>query len=430
MVIILFVSTVIGVANPLYLDSVNDAIKHALDNNPNLEIYKQNQDKAEFDYDGVKNYWLPSISASFSGVNNTNLPVTQVPGEIFGRPGTIVEAEFGTQFNYNTGISISQSIFDFQSKFTAKVAEVNMEIAAANEDAYKQKLVEQVALYYYTAIITSKAVQVHEEDYVAANEIYMLIEQKFAQGIVDQHTVNLSKINRNNIRQNLNSFKIILEQCDAHLQTLFGSDAGSDIVFNEKLHADLRKIPAIENIGPDKSLELYKLQLKQASYQISQEKAKWYPKLSINGYWGAQLYQDNFDISLNTSIWAPVSYLSLNISVPIFNGFSTKSKVDAALVQYDISREALDLEITESQIADASLLKEFSYSKDAVEAAGDNYHISKENAALQLQKFEQGLVSLDKYLESFDDYLKAELTYLNLLSETYNYYAKILSRNL
>jgi outer membrane protein len=416
-------------AQPLKLHSVTDAIEYALKNNPDLEIYMQNQSKAEYDYKSLKNFWLPSVSASFSGVDNTDLPVTKVPGEIFGQPGKTIEAEFGQRYNYTAGVTISKSILDFQSKFNAKIAEMNVKIAEANSSVYKQKLAEQAALYYYTAIISSKALKVNKADFKAAEDILDLVNQKFEEGIVDKHTVNLAKINRNSIDQNINSYKIILDQCRSNLKILFGLDSETEIIFNEKLDVYDREVPAIEFIGPDKSLEIYKLQLKQSDYKVSQQRANWYPKLSINTYIGAQQYRDDFGMSFDSNDWSKTSYLSLNISIPIFNKFATKNKVSSALMESDIAQKTLTNAMLKSKIEDELIIKEFNHSKDAVDAARDSYQISKENADLQFQKFELGVVGLDKYLDSYDDYLKAKLSYLNLLLDSYNYYSKFLSRN-
>lgn len=422
--------TVSSSAQAVNLESVDDAIAYALRHNPDLKIYKQNQKKAEYDYNAVKHYWVPTLSAVFSGVNNIDLPVTRAQGEPFGQPGRTVDAEFGAQYNYNAGLSNSINLIDFQSKFAARVAKMGTEIAEANADAYQQKLAEQVALYYYTALITKKALDVYEEDYKAAQDVLMLVQQKFEQGIVDQHTVNLTKINMNNISQNRQSYTIILEQCQSNLRILFGIDPETDLVSNEQLEPTHTKFPFIEFMAPDKSLEIYKLQLKQSDYRVNQQRAMWYPKLSINNYWGAQQYDDNFGISFNGSDWSKISYVSLNISIPIFDGFTTKNKVDSALIEYDNSMKTFEYEKLKSKIQDELILKEFNHSKKAVDIASDNYQIAKENAGLQFQKFEQGIVSLDNYLESFDDYLKAEVAYLNLLSDVYVHYSKILSRTI
>jgi outer membrane protein len=169
--------------------------------------------------------------------------------------------------------------------------------------------------------------------------------------------------------------------------------------------------------------------LQQSDYRVKQQRAMWLPNLSINMYRGAQQYRDDFGISFSDSDWSKISNISLNLSIPIFNKFSTKNKVNSALIDYNISRNLLEKELIKSKIEDELILKEFNHSREAADAAKDNYRIAKENAGLQFQKLEQGIVSLDQYLDSFDDYLKAEVTYLNLISDSYNYYSKILSRN-
>jgi outer membrane protein len=426
---ILIASAVNSYTQQINLNSVNDAIEYVLKNNPDLVIYRQNNAKAKYEYNSLKNHWLPSISANFSGIDNRDLPVTKVPGEIFGKPGTTIEAEFGQQYNYNTGINISLNILDFQSRFSAKIAEMNVEIADANKDAYKQKLVEQTALYYYTAIISSKALKVNEEDLKIADEILAIVKQKFEEGIVDKHTVNLSKINRNSIEQNINSYKIVLEQCQSNLRIIFGLDSEAMIVFDERIDSNLTVIPSVNYIGFDKSLNLYKLQEKQSDYKVSQQRANWLPKLTISSYFGAQQYRDDFGMSFDSNDWSKVSYVSLNISMPIFNKFSTKNKVNSAIIEYDIAQNTLTNAMLKSKIEDELIIKEYNHSIEAVGAAKNNYQLSKENAGLQFQKFEQGVVGLDKYLDSFNDYLKAELAYLNLLLDSYNYYSRILSRN-
>jgi outer membrane protein len=427
--ILILTASIFALAQPVKLNSVNDAIEYAFENNPDLEVYNKNQTKARYDYNSVKNYRWPVISGSFSGVDNIKQPVTLIPGEIFGQPGSTIEAQFGEKYNYNAGINISKNILDFQSKFTASVAEVNVEIAKTNKNAYKQKLAEQVSLYYYTALITTKALETQKADYETANDVLKIVEQKFDQGIVDQITVNLAEMNTNSIYQNIGSYKTILEQCRANLKILFGLDLETEIIFQEKFKTNNITMPSYDFIEPDKSLETLRLQLKQADYKISQQRSNWYPKISISSYVGAQHYRDNFGISFKKNDWSKIQTLTLNISVPIFNGFSTKNKVDAAKIEYEIQRNTLESELMSSKIQDDLILKEFNNSKETVKSANDNYQIAKENTELQYQKFEQGVVGLDKYLDSFDDYLKAEATYLNLLSDSYNYYSKILSRN-
>ena len=61
-------------------------------------------------------------------------------------------------------------------------------------------------------------------------------------------------------------------------------------------------------------------------------------------------------------------------------------------------------------------------------ASADNFKLYYANCQLGKQKFDEGVVSIDVYLKTFQDYLAAENTHLNNLSSLYNNYAVILSR--
>jgi hypothetical protein len=63
-----------------------------------------------------------------------------------------------------------------------------------------------------------------------------------------------------------------------------------------------------------------------------------------------------------------------------------------------------------------------------VSSSYENFRLTEENSEIALQKYKQGISSIDEYFNSFDDYLNAQSAYLATLSKTYGYYSTILSR--
>ena len=58
---------------------------------------------------------LPNIFGTGNVINNLNIPVTLLPGEITGQPaGTFVPVRFGTKYNSTVGIQLQQTLFDGQ----------------------------------------------------------------------------------------------------------------------------------------------------------------------------------------------------------------------------------------------------------------------------------------------------------------------------
>jgi hypothetical protein len=87
-------------------------------------------------------------------------------------------------------------------------------------------------------------------------------------------------------------------------------------------------------------------------------------------------------------------------------------------------KDAIDKSLNKDQ----QLFDEWQYHSTAQVLAYQSFVISKENSELMYKKFEQGLVSLDVYQISFDNYLKAEMSYLNSLISLYSSFATIKSR--
>jgi len=60
------------------------------------------------------------------GTKNIKTPETPVPGEILGKPGETVYLKFGQDYSYNTGLTISKSILNWQAKYQTKIAKLTV----------------------------------------------------------------------------------------------------------------------------------------------------------------------------------------------------------------------------------------------------------------------------------------------------------------
>lgn len=422
------VSNTYAQENQKTFTNVEEVITLALDKNPDLSVYLLQQEKATVDYKKNKNYFLPTISGTASFQNNLALQTTALPGEVFGQPGESVNVQIGQQYNYNAGINLSKSIFDREAKLKAKVSKISTEIATAQTEMYKQSLKEQAAFYYYSALIGKQAVNISEEDLKISDSIYQLTNQKFKEGVIDITVKNQAQINRNKVAQGVLSNKNIYNKSLNSLKLILG--IGYETVLNltenivENKNTSLEKI----SLNEDKNLALKTLQKEQSILSVKKEKSAYLPKLSLNGYFGKQQLSDDVGISFETDSWNDYSYISASLNIPIFSGFSKKNKVKMAKIDNEISLQNLQIEKEKSTSKDTELLAEYERNISILKSSKDNFTLTKENTDLALLKYQQGLLSLDTYFKSYEDYLKAENNYLNTLSVTFTQYATILSR--
>jgi len=415
-------------AKELKISTLQEAWDYALKNNPDQVTYQSNIEKAKFDLKVSEGARLPAIGGSFAGQINTQLPTTPIPGQIFGKPGQTMDIRLGKEFNYNTGISATKTFLDWQNRILIKLAKNDLLTTRLQSEAYRQELKQQVALYYYSALITGQALSAYKKNLILADSTVSLTNQKFSQGLINALSANLSVINRNNINLQIMSTETLLAQCRNALRILLGIDihTGMEVVSSDGIDQHLPE--AHPNLGKDPNLEIQESQVKNIELKVSLQKSAFAPKFSWNAYLGRQQFRDDFGMSLQGADWHPVTYFGLNMQVPIFNGFSNLNKLKSSRVELQKSQSAWKESLRKAIYNDELLLFEFHQSRKAIQPAAANYQLYEQNRRLASQQFIEGLISMDSYFKIFEDYLNAENAYLNTLSSLFTFYSTIISR--
>lgn len=421
-------STIYPQYSKISLTNVDEAITIALENNPDISVYMLQQNKASLDYRINKNFFLPNISSSISFQNNLALQSSALSGEIFGQPGQSIEVQLGQQYNYNAGLNLTKVILDKEAKLRTKISKISKEIATAKTEVYKQTLKEQTAFYYYSALISKEAVSVSEEDLKNSDSILQLTVERYKEGLIDITIKNKAKVAKNKVEQNLLSNQNIFEASLNKLKLLLGTKYETQLHLNENiLEYDKFSLKKLE-LTKDKNLILKTLEIKQNTLAVKKERAALYPKLSLNGYFGKQQLNNELDVSLDNNSWNNFSYIGASLSVPIFKGLSQKNKIKVAKINKEIALQNFQIEEEKTKSKDNELLAEYKRNTSILHKARESFKLTKTNCDLILLKYQQGLINLEVYLKSYEEYLKAKNNYLNSLSITFSKYATILSR--
>ena len=421
MVRVLYAQETVAVA------SVKEACELARTNNPDLEVFRLQEESARMARKAAKSYRLPTLAASFSGQDNRTLATTPLPGEIFGQPGEVVNAQFGQPYTYNAGITLSKSMLDISARTQAKMAGVEVDLQSANTAAYHQQLIQQTSWYYYALLISNKALILHEQDVQLADSILMISDQKRQQGLINESSYLQARILANNARENLSQTEARNVEYELQLKLLLGMDIDKTLDLQEELlpqSTDDLKL----DMGFDQSLQVNQVESQLADLKVKQQKAAFLPKFSFESYWGQQQFRDDFGMSFDAADWSGFSYLGLSVNVPIFTGLSNKHQLKVAKIDQQMAASRLENNQRASYFQDEVVLRQFIGSRDRVKFTGENFELYQQNTQLSLQQYEEGLIGLDEYLTRFEDMLKAEQAYLNALNTMYSYYATILSR--
>jgi outer membrane protein TolC len=412
----------------LEISSLEDAWNYALKNNPDQKTSIRNIEKSKTELRVSESYFLPDAIGSFAGQINTKLASTAVPGELFGKPGQTMEVQFGQKYNYNTGISISKSVLDFQNLIQIKLAQNEMQTTQLQSEAFEQNLKQQVAVYYYLVLISQEALKLYHQNLVFADSIESLTEQKFQQGIINISAENQATISRNNIEQQIINTEIYLLQYQNSLKILLGVDVDTELK-SETL--DLLQVPISSGetgLGKDKNLPVRENMQKSAKLKVDLQKSAFLPKLNFIAYYGEQQFRNQAGMSLKSADWNPVNYIGLNLQIPIFTGFTNRNKLKSSEIENLTAQSDWEETIRKSTLNDELLLNEFDQSRKMLKPVSENYQLFLQNRQTAEQQLKEGIISRDVYFKIFEDFLNAENSYLSALSVFYNYYSTIISR--
>lgn len=416
-------------ADTLKLASLQETIALSVKNNPTQAIYQQQIKQALSNYKASKGYLYPNISGNFNAQDNLHLAVTPIPGILINQPGTTYYAQFGKKYTYNTGLTLNENIFDWSSVLQSAIAKNNIMLVELQQSSYLQSLKDQAAKLYFSILIGKASIKTNSEDLTLADSLVVLSKQRLSEGTSDALSVNQAMINYNNALQNKAQSHQVYEQGIENLKIVLGEKAFTELSLSEEIDLNAVKAPKMPGLQMDKNIEVYRQQFLISALQSKQQRSVAYPKLGLTGYFGAQQFKNDFGLSFNNDAWTGYRYIGLSLSVPLFTGFTNLNKYRSSIAQQQIAQLQYNTAKEQSAVNDRLLLKNYQDYTAMTMAAANSYQLYRSNVSLNRQKYQEGIINMDVYLRSFEDYLRAENTYLNNLSQLLSTQATILSRN-
>lgn len=396
--------------------TLKDAITYALENKADAKKAKLKVENSEYQIQEVRSRALPQISANGSLTYNPVLQTTFLDsGSFGGEPGTTIQANFGQKWSSVAGISMTQTIFD-QSVFTGlKAAKTTREFYQINEQLTEEQVIERVANNYYQVYVQRQNLTVLDSTYINTSKVKNIIKGQFENGLakkidLDRILVKISNIDTQR-QQVLNAVQI---QENA-LKFYMGMPIGTKI---EIPQAAFEVSPQAFSEAPNTETRteflLMKKQEQLLEFQKKSVMAAYYPTLSLSaGYnyigqgpkmpWGAKPADGVY--------WSDFSSVGLNLRVPIFSGFETRSKVRKADVELRSMKEDIKDTKLSLDLAYANAKTQIDNSIITIQNQKGNAQLAKDVLSNTKNNYLQGLASLTDLLDAENAHTEAQNNY-------------------
>ena len=314
--------------------SLNDAITFAKKNNVNIKNAKLDEQTAKQEVKGVTSMGLPQINANGSFTHNLDIATQLLPAEFMGgTPGTYVPVQFGVDYIANGSLGLRQLIFDGTFFLGLKAAKQYQEVSRLATEKTEQEVQISTSQAYYQVLLVDKNYDLLLKSLENTTKLYNETNAMYEEGIVEKLDVDRLKLGVNQMQtmiDNLKNQKKVVRQL---LNMQMGRDVTTEFELADNIESVKATLTETQEPGNLNGLIDYKMlsqQLVLDSLNIKRYKVGRLPSVNFN-FSHAQMGQNN-DLSELTKTWFPSTMYSVNVNLPLFDGFKRRSDISKAKI--------------------------------------------------------------------------------------------------
>ncbi len=313
--------------------SLEDAVSLAFKNNKDILIQENEIKAARARILGAKSEFLPKVNIN-GGYTRRDAVMTLGSSQ-----ADNLDKDLGVFVGYEdekrVGVSVEQSIFE-GGKNIANLKQVNLALKVQEENLRSQKLAVEFETQrlYYGILLAHENERIAQELLDQAQSHYEIVKRKFEEGVSSKFDLLQSKVQISKVTPELVKAQNAKELIAAEFKKLIGLERQSSVALQGELShpfIDIDEEKFLETAYEKKpELIIKELEIDIEKQDISAAKAIGMPRVNagFNYEYKSDDTADMFNSRHNN--WN----VGISISIPLFDGFSAKAKVDEAKARY------------------------------------------------------------------------------------------------
>jgi outer membrane protein TolC len=346
------------------------------------------------------------------GVKDGNGNPIQMPGD-FG----YISARFGTRYNFTAGLSLSQILFDGQVFVGLMARDAAMRFSRKNVEVTEEMIKANVTKIYYQLVVSKTQVELLDANIVLLEKLLHDTKIIYENGFREKLDIDKVSVQLTNLLTEKRRLFNTISNGYYGLKVLMGMPVNEELELSDKITDENIKENILDpaySYDNRKEFQYAQIGKELNQYNIRRYKLSKIPTVSLTSTYAKSAQRNKWDF-LGKGDWFTVSNISVNVSVPIFNGFLTKTKIQQAKLQLEKTEnniQALKLSI-DNEVAVArnnfnSAVAQLSYQKQNMQLAETIYSQTK-------KKYEMGTGSQLEINTAQTDLKAAQTNYINAL---------------
>jgi outer membrane protein len=376
--------------------TLSQAIHNGLANKKNILSEKLDNAITALQTKALYSKYHPQVSIDYQLRYNPILQTSILPIGVFNPnypPDALQSVQFGTKWSQSAGLVATQPLLDLSIKKHINESKLQERIATLSQEQAEYELAYTIAQTYLDVCLQDAKVKSATADTSRTYISYTLLKKKFDEKTLLKSDLNKAKINHNNAVQQLNDAIALLIEKKVYLLYLMGTTEMEnwDFEVDTSFETNYPISNALKPVNAPQlpELELLTLRSQLTELQSMSERTKQMPTINLKGYLGANQFTNTFNPVASNS-WFGLSYIGVDVKVPILFGENTRNKIQQLKVQseqYQLQKEDKTLQYKKDAITAKLKIENLTTQLKTQE---ENIHLSAESIDIFQARFKEG----------------------------------------
>lgn len=384
------------------------AVKNAL-----IDVQRQHQTNRE-----ITAAAFPQVNGSVSGTHYFNIAVQTLPNFIGpatyqvlkdegvrnGNGDPITEpaggfgniaAQFGVPWIVSAGVDVSQLLFDGQVFVGLQARSTAMDLARKTAELTAEQIKANIQKIYYQLVVGEKQLGSIQANIDRFEKLLHDTREIYKNGFTEKLDVDKVQVQLNNLKTEKEKMLNQLNAGNAGLKFLMNLPQKDTLVLTDSVSEDLVKSGLLDEsyqYNDRREIQLLTAATRLNQYNVKRYQLSRIPTIAAFASYSKNAQRQSFDF-FGKGPWFTTSLAGLKITVPIFDGFARRSKIENARLAWQQSennlqqaKENMDYEVSTARMKMKTSLLTLDNQAQNIRLAEDVYQTTR-------KKYEQGLGS-------------------------------------
>ncbi|MEO6547215.1 MAG: TolC family protein [Ferruginibacter sp.] len=344
-----------------------------------------------------------------------------------------INAQFGVPWSASGGVDFSQLLFDGQVFVGLQARKSSIELSTKYAEVTAEQIKANIYKIYYQLVVGNSQLASLQANIDRFDKLLHDTKEIYKNGFAEKLDVDKVMVQLNNLTTEKEKVMQQLNAGNAGLKFLMNMPQKEALVLTDSLTDEELKTNILDesyNYEDRKEIQLLTLSSKLNAYNVKRYTLSRIPTIAAFASYSKNAQRQSFNF-FNKGDWFTTSLIGVKISVPIFDGFARKARIEGAKLQLEKSvnslqqgKESMDNDVLQARIRMKSAILTADVQKQNIRLAEDVFNTTR-------KKFDQGLgsnqeiytaqtelkVAQNNYYSALYDAITAKIDYLQAVGK-------------